>query len=133
MLLVLGAAFWASLALDWLFEPPRPLRVLLLAAIAVAWLFVAFRYLVMRLVVRLRDRNMALLLERRFGDFRDSLLTAVELAEEPGHAAEFNPEMLSYVHREAVARASGVRVGDVFNTRPLVRRITLAAALLAAA
>ena len=39
LLIVLGLSFWLSLAFDWLFEPPAPLRVLLLvvAAGALGW------------------------------------------------------------------------------------------------
>jgi hypothetical protein len=131
VLAFLGAAFWISLALDWLFEPPRPLRAVLLVAIGGGLLFVVFRYLVARLAVRLRNRNMALLLERRFLELRDSLLTAVELSERPEHAAGFNPDMLARVHRDALASSRGLELGDVFNTAPLIRRMTLAVALTA--
>ncbi|MEX0979277.1 MAG: hypothetical protein WDZ48_10515, partial [Pirellulales bacterium] len=132
VLVVLGAAFWISLALDWLFEPPRPLRAALLVAFGAALLYVVFRYLVARLVVRLHNRNMALLLERRFRQFHDSLLTAVELSEQPQHAAEFSPDMLAVVHRDARVRIAGLNLGEVFNAAPLARRITLAMALAAA-
>jgi hypothetical protein len=129
---LLGAAFWASLAFDWLFEPPRPLRIVLLVALGGGLLGVVYRYLAARLVVRLRNRNMALLLERKFRQFHDSLLTAVELSERPDHAREFNPDMLARVKREAIERSAGVNLGDVLNARPLARRISLAVALLAA-
>lgn len=132
VLVLLGAAFWISLAFDWLFEPPRPLRGVLLAALGAGLLVVVFRYLVSRLVVRLRNRNMALLLERKFGQLSDVLLTAVELSEQPDHASQFNPDMLARVQREALVRAAGVDLGEVFNPRPLIRRITLAVALVAA-
>jgi hypothetical protein len=132
VLVLLAAAFWVSLAFDWLFEPPRALRVVLLVALGGGLLYVVYRYLAARLVVRLRNRNMALLLERRFRQFHDSLLTAVELSEQPEHAAEFNPDMLARVRREAAERAADVDLGDVLNARPLVRRISLAVALLAA-
>ncbi|MEX0677500.1 MAG: hypothetical protein WD063_10525 [Pirellulales bacterium] len=132
VLVVLGAAFWISLAFDWLFEPPRTLRAVLLVAVGAGLLYVVFRYLVSRLVVRLRNRNMALLLERKFGQFHDSLLTAVELSEQPDHATGFNADMLARVHGEALARAGGVDLGEVFNPGPLARRITLAVALAAA-
>jgi hypothetical protein len=132
VMVLAGGAFWVSLALDWLFEPPVPLRVVLLAALGAGLAYVVYRYLIARLAVRLRNRNMALLLERRFRQLGDSLLTAVELAEQPAHAAEFNADMLARVHREAQRRAGHVNLGEVLNTRPLVRKVSLAAALLAA-
>ena len=77
---------------------------------------------------------MALLLERRFGQFHDSLLTAVELAEQPEHAADFNPEMLAHTRRDALgARAGRSTWREVFNAAPLVRRVSLAVALVGAA
>jgi hypothetical protein len=132
VLVFLSAAFWLGLGFDWLIEPPRPLRAVLLVALGAGLLYILYRYLLARLVVRLRNRNMALLLERKFRQLGDSLLTAVELSERADHAAGFNPDMLARVHREALASTSGVNLGDVFNARPLVRRITLAATLLAA-
>jgi hypothetical protein len=126
---VLGAGFWLSLAVDWLFELPVALRVAMLACVGAVATYVAYRSLAARLMVRLADANMALLLERRFGQFHDSLLTAVELAERPDHAAAFNAEMIGQTHRVAVANAAGIDLVDVFNTGPLVRRVTLAVAL----
>ena len=130
-LVILGLSFWASLAFDWLVEPPSAFRMLILAGIALAFGYVVFRFLLSRLVVRLADRNMALLLERRFGQFRDSLMTSVELSEQPGHAADFNPEMLAHTHREALARAANIELGDIFNVAPLARRISVAITLVA--
>ncbi len=129
--IVVGAAFWLSLAFDWLVEPPLALRVGILVAVGVALAVVVYRTLVSRLLVRLEDRNMALLLERRFGAFRESLLTSVELAEQPEHAAEFNAEMLARAHRDALSEVQRVDLGQVFNRGPLVRRVSLALALVA--
>jgi hypothetical protein len=129
--LLLGTAFWASLALDWLVEPPRPLRLVLLVGLVIGLGYVVYRWLLSRLFVPLLDRNMAVLLERRFGQFGDSLLTSVELSERPDHAVDFNPEMLARAHRQALAGAERVNLTQVFNTAPLARRVTLAIALMA--
>lgn len=126
-----GAAFWFSLALDWLVEPPVPLRIAVVLGVVVALVVVAYRALISRLLVRLEDRSMALLLERQFGQFRDSLLTSVELAERPDRAAEFNAEMLARAHRDALKEVSRVDLAEVFNRRPLVRKVSLALVLAA--
>ncbi len=102
-------------------------------AISVGLGYVVARLLLARVFVPLHNRNLALLIERRFGNFRDSLLTAVEMSEQPEHAAEFNPDMLAHTHREALGRAVEVDLGKVFNPAPLVRRISLAAVLVGAA
>ena len=130
VLVLLGVAFWVTLALDWTFEPPRAFRVGVLALLAAAIVDVVVRFLLARLLVRLADRNMALVLERRFGRFHDSLLTSVELAESPDHAADFNVDMLAHTRRDALRQSSAVELGEVFNAAPLVRRVSLALALV---
>lgn len=126
---VLGAGFWFSLAFDWMLEPPAALRIVALGAMVAALAYVVYRLLVVRLMVRLHNRHMAMLVERRFSDFHDSLLTAVELAETPEHADVFNSEMLAQTHRAALERALAVDVRQIFNPAPLMRRASLAAAL----
>jgi len=131
-LAALAIGFWLSLAFDWLLEPPFALRALALAAMAVVLGWIVFRLLIARALVPLNNRNMAVLLERRFGQFRDSLLTAVELAEDPEHAVGFNPAMLATTHREAIERARHVDIREVFNPAPLARRVSVAVVLVLA-
>ena len=82
---VAGLAFWISLAIDYLQEPPPVARIAILAVAGIVLLVVLYRLIVRRAFVRLSDRSMAILLERRYGQFQDSLLTSVELGE-PGRA-----------------------------------------------
>ena len=82
-----GAAFWGSMALDWCFELPRPLRVAVLAVAGIGLAVVLFRFILRRAFVRLSDGNMATLLERQFPQFNDSLLTSVLLCGEERGAA----------------------------------------------
>ncbi len=131
LLIVLGISFWFSLGFDWLFEPPAALRVAMLVAAGLALLWVLVRYILRRAFVPLADRSMAVLLERKFNQFQDSLLTTVELAETPDHATDFNAEMLLHTQEDALARAGGLRLSQVFDLRPLVRRIALATLLIA--
>ncbi|MFH1920931.1 MAG: hypothetical protein ABIP48_13765 [Planctomycetota bacterium] len=78
----LGVAFWASLAVDWFFEPPRAVRALVLGIVGFGLAWVLFRRILRRAFVRLTNRNMAMLIERHFPQFDESLLTAVELTDE---------------------------------------------------
>ncbi len=130
--IALVAGFWGSLAIDRLFELPRALRAALLVAMIVVLGAVVFRQLIQRLRVRLADRNMALVLERRFHQFHDGLLTAVELRADAGRAARFSAAMLDHTRRNAVARAGQIDLRTVFNTAPLARRAGLAVVLLGA-
>jgi hypothetical protein len=124
-------AFWFSLALDWLIEPPIALRIGVIVVVLGTFAVIAYRTLLSRLWVRLEDRSMALLLERQFSGFRDSLLTSVELSERPDRAAEFNSEMVARAHRDALQQVDRVALGQVFNRRPLVQKVSLALVLVA--
>ena len=131
---LLGASFWASLTFDWVFEPPVGLRVALLGAVAIVLFYVVFRYILRRAFVRLSNRSMAVLLERRFERFHDSLLTTVELAEQPppvdDGSGDYRPEMFAHVQQEALAGTAAIPLKKVFNSARLARRIFLGALLL---
>jgi hypothetical protein len=114
----LGLTFWAALALDYLpvllgaTEMPQLARGLVLIAIAGVLGWIVYRWIFARLTVPLSDASLALLLERRYGDFRDSLITSVELTA-PGHPEPFSPEMLAATERQATARVGAVRYGEL--------------------
>ncbi|MCE5267335.1 MAG: hypothetical protein LLG00_05565, partial [Planctomycetaceae bacterium] len=77
----LAAAFWATLAVDWLFEPAPAVRGILLAGAAAMLLVVLVRWIGRRVFVPITDGNVAMLLERRFPELDDTLLTAVVLGD----------------------------------------------------
>jgi hypothetical protein len=129
---VLGLAFWGSLAFDWAFEPPWQFRCLMLAATAVALLYVVQRFIVRRAFRRLDDAELAVVLERRFHNYQDSLLTTVELGRQTPRTGRFNPQMLDHTRREAAERSEAVRLADVFRFGPLLRTLLAAAALAVA-
>ncbi len=120
----LAVTYWAILALDylpvvvWASELPRGLRMGGLIVIAAVLAWILFRYILARTFVRLRDRSMAILLERRFPEFRDSLVTAVELANDGSD--DFSREMLETTRQQALARLPQVRLGDIFRRTPLL-------------
>src|SRR5210317_1612022 len=65
--------FWAGLALDYLpvllgaDEMPRAARATVLAVIAIVLGIILYRWILRRAFVRMADRSMAILLERRYG------------------------------------------------------------------
>lgn len=130
VLVVFGCAFWFSLAVDYWFEPATGLRqalflvVLAAGAAAFAW------YLVLRLVRRFRARALALVLERRFPELNDRLITAVELAEGSRHPSGLSAAMLARTAGEAAELVRRLELREVFNVRPLARAIGLAAVLV---
>ena len=130
VLVVLGCAFWFSLAVDYWFEPATPVRQALLLveltalAAAFAW------YLVLRLVSHFRARALALVLERRFPELNDRLITAVELAESSRDHSGLTAAMLLRTADEAALVVQRLDLREVFAVRPLARAIGLAVVLV---
>jgi len=120
----LGVTFWTTLALDYLpvllcaTELPQTLRALLLVFVSVGLISILYRWLLRRMFVPLPDRSMALLVERRFSDFQDSLMTAVELAT-TGWPDSQQQQMITESENYAARRLSGVPLRRIFNMRPL--------------
>ncbi len=127
----LGLGFWGSLLLDWSFEPPAAIRVAVLALVLAGFLGLWYRLVFRRVRARLSDGSMAMLLERRFPQFNESLLTVVELCGRQLDTQECSPVMLGRTCREAEAPVTGVRLAKIFNPSPL--RQSIAAAVLLAA
>jgi len=126
----LGVAFWVSLAVDWLFEPTAVVRCAILACAAIGLLAVFWFMIARRVLVPLSYSNLAMLLERRFPQFRDGLLTAVELCDPSNGAAEYNAHLLAQTCRQAEGPVREVSLSRVFNRGPLRRRLGAAAVLL---
>ena len=120
------------MAIDWCFEPPRPLRGALLAAAGIGLAMVLFLFILRRAFVRLSDRNMATILERQFPQLNDSLLTSVFLLDRPTHDPEHrvprgvNPQMLAHTSHLAQQRLDNVPLSQVFNPMPVVRKVVIA-------
>src|SRR4029078_1995742 len=133
IVVTLGIAFWLSLAFDWLFEPPWQVRAVMLVLTGAAVLWVANRLIFSRVFRPIDDTNLAVVLERRFRDYQDSLLTTVELGRQSSKRADFNQQMLDDTRRQAVEQSQHIRLNDVFRMAPLVRFLVGAAALAVSA
>jgi hypothetical protein len=130
VLVVLGVAFWLSLAIDYGLEPSAGVRrALLLAALAAVVAAVVW-YLVLRLVREFRSRALALVLERRFPELNDRLITAVELSESGRAPSGLTAAMLQRTADEAVELSRRLELREVFNVRPLIRAVGVAAFLI---
>jgi hypothetical protein len=128
-LIWLGLMFWVGLALDYLpvlmgaSEMPLVPRAVLLVGNGIALAYILYRWIGRRIFVPLGDRSLALILERRFGNFHDSLVTAVEMAGLPEHASAFNRELLARTTQEARNEAETVQYRQVFNKRSLAEKV----------
>ena len=128
----LGLAFWISLAVDWVpvtfgyDELSMTSRIGVLVATGVVLAGILFWFVARRLAASMPNRSMAVLLERRFAEYDDALLTTVEMTDAPDHAASFNPDMLRHTSEEALGHTDHVKLSHVFNPWPLVRNVLLA-------
>ncbi len=131
----LAVTFWIGLALDYLpvrmgaSEMPVVARGVLLAIISLMLLFILYRWVLRRTFVQLRDASLAILIERKFPQFQDSLVTIVELDADP-QASELQDGMLQSVREKAERCAAEVDVERVFNYWPLRRALWAAGVLL---
>lgn len=126
---VLGLAFWLSLAVDYLFEIPGSARGVLLALAVAAVGAALARYIVLRLTREFRDAALALVLERRFPQLNDRLITAVESAEAGDAPSSLTAALLRQTADEAAAVSQTLPLKEVFDLRPLVRAAGLALGL----
>jgi hypothetical protein len=127
---LVGLAFWLGMAWDWMFEPLPATRRIGLIVVGCLALYVIYRYLLRRVFVPISDTSAAMLLERRFPNLQDHLLTAVDVATAPAHAAEYHPQLVSQTSQAAEEAVAGIQVSQLFNRGPLVRTITIAVALV---
>ena len=117
--LVAVVCFWASLAIDWYVEPPVSVRYFIGAGLVLVALIAIVRFLILRLMVPLRSRHLALILERDNPRFADGLITTVELADRSAEESGYDPAMLSDTARQAGARLRRSSTFGTLNFRPL--------------
>lgn len=127
--------FWVTTGLDlsWFavqrLELPVGLRTLLLAVLLPCLVYLTGSRLLYPLVRRIRDLDVALLLERRFPQFQDRLITAVEAAEGFPTDGPLVGDMLQRAVHEADGLAAKVTPADVFDPRPLKQLLLTTACL----
>lgn len=127
--------FWVTTGIDlgWFaiqrLELPVGLRAILLAVLLPSFLWMLIARVLHPLLRPIRDSDVALLIERRFPQFKDRLITAVESV--TGYPADgpLVPGMLQRAVDEAETMVSAIAVQDLFDVRPL-RRSGVQAALL---
>ncbi len=135
--LIIAAAFtfWVTTGLDtgWFafqrLELPVELRATLLAMMLVVAMWLVLRNVVQPLLRRFHDRDLALLLERRFPEFQDRLITAVEGTHGLPLNGPLTSRMLARTVSDAERLARETSSKDVFNHTPLRRRAWLAGIL----
>lgn len=127
--------FWATLGLDtgWFqlqrMELPVGLRFLLLGLLIPAVLLLLARRVLHPLLRSIGDHDVALLVERRFPQFQDRLVTAVESSRGLPVDGSLSMEMLRRAISQAEQQAANLQDAELFETRRL-RQLAISAAIL---
>jgi len=109
--------FWLSLAADYLpvkfgfDELSKPVRTAILAASGICLLAIFYSMILKRIFVSLHDRSMALLVEKKFPEFAESLITTVESASDEANIDD-QPSLLEISQDKANRLAAEVDVKD---------------------
>lgn len=134
---ILGGLFWLSFGLDhaWFalsrLELPVWFRAMFDVAVLGLIAFVITSSVGLRLFRSFRSKALALVLERRFPQLDDRLVTAVEFSEAvevPG--SELSRALLQRTIDDAVRAIKQINLDEVFNPRPLRRAFTFAVVLI---
>lgn len=128
--------FWIALALDYLpvlfgfSELSQIARAIILGITAVLIGWVLYRFVLRRIFVRMQDRSMALLVERKYPQFNDSLLTTVSRTVEHPVDVSVDQNMLERTRIDAESFVRDVDPASVINSKPLKRSAFIAGLLL---
>jgi hypothetical protein len=138
ILAVLGGLFWLSLAVDhaWFqisrLELPRWFRAGFDVVVVGLVAFLLLSWIGLRLLRSYRTKALALVLERRFPELDDRLVTAVELAEAGlADQGKLAVAMAGRTIDEAVKATRQLDLASVFDRKPLQRAIVAAAVAIA--
>lgn len=125
--------FVAALIIDYvpillgLTEMPAVVRGLMLCVLVGGAIYLFVKLVVIRWLVPLTDRSLALLVERYHGEFRESLVTTVE---NPEVKDEATAQMLSQARSAAIAQIEQVDLSRIFDRGRLNRVVTMAVVTL---
>ncbi len=114
-----AAAFVAAtFAIDWTFILPAEARLVVLAAGLALFSWILLRKILRPLAVRVTDDDLAVFVERHYPELNDRLISAIQLAREPGgegaRGGSFNsPELVEALVGDAAQAASAVDFGQV--------------------
>ena len=132
VVVLLAAAGWVGLFIDWFWEPSPQARIVIGSVVGLALVWVAYRKILSRAFVQIADASLAMLVERRFKRFDESLLTSVQLIDSREPREEFNEAMLRETSQAAVRQATEVPLSEIFNLAPLLRNLGAAVLLVGA-
>ncbi|RCS55947.1 hypothetical protein DTL42_00725 [Bremerella cremea] len=129
ILIWLALVFWIGLALDYVpvtfgaSEMPVEARIVLLGIAGLGTLWILYSMVLSRLWVSMPYRSLALLIERRYPQLGECLLTTVEAAESPHAVADaYEQQMLDKTRHDALAALPEIKISELFDPTPLWRK-----------
>lgn len=131
-----AAAYWVTTIADsgWFalqrLELPVGLRVIVLGVILLGGGWLLIQHLLQPLFRGTKDSELALLLERRFPEFQDRLITAVEAQQGFSETGAITQQMLQQTVNQAESVAARVSPPQIFDPLPLKLRGWIAAICL---
>lgn len=135
---LLGAIFWGSFLIDWCYfhwsrlELPRWFRAAVLITGTGLLAFGLVAWVLIRLLRSMQSKALALVLERRFPELDDRLITAVQAADDPALIeSPITAAMLQQTIADATRTASRLDLGSVFDKTPIRRAVITASVLVA--
>ena len=137
-LIWLVVMFWLALALDYLpvkfglDELSRTARIVLLIVTGAATAWLIWHFVLNRVFASLKDTSIALLIERKYPEFNESLLTTVERSNRSAGAIvpQADASLLGQAAEQANALCKKVSISEVLNHRPIFRTLQIAGAAL---
>lgn len=133
VIVALGAVFWITLAVNWAYFKVSNLELpvwfrLLVDVAAIGFLAACLMlWLIQRLLKNMRTKALALVLERRFPELDDRLITAVEAAESAtGRETFFTTTLLNRTIADVTEATRRLEVTDVFAKKPLRNAMLMA-------
>ncbi len=118
--------FWITLFLDWYFEPTSMARVIIGIAVLGGFIVITWKSLLSRLIARLTDSSLALLVERTYPNINQSLVTTIQGSRDIQSLSRTQCELLENTSIEAIRHLDKVELSKVFRYRPLISKVTLA-------
>ena len=128
--------FWFSLALDYLpvrfglDELSRPARIALLVLTGATMAWLIWHFILQRVFASLKDTSIALLVERNYPEFNESLLTTVEQANRSPDRCDtqVDSSLLKQIADQANSISKNVSIGKVLSHRHVIRTSQIAGA-----
>ncbi len=125
---IAAITFWLTSGIDagWFalqrLELPAGLRYILFCVMAIGAAWLLFQHIGQPLLRNAKDADLALLLERRFPEFQDRLITTVEGQYGYPDSGQVVSGMLQRTVNKTASMASSVNADDVFDFAPLKKR-----------